>query len=100
MLGLLGLATGQVSSAASTITTTTPFFGLFRVFSVEPVRFTFQALYQAFAKGLFRPVPLICIAVVSFILFDLDFEVVWDDDDLGDDNQRWEDPADFDRWNA
>ncbi|KAF9905424.1 hypothetical protein EC991_001652 [Linnemannia zychae] len=98
MLGLLGLATGQVSSVAST-TTTTPFFGLFRVFSVEPIRFNYQALYLAFAKSLFRPVPLICIAVVSFILFDLDFDVVWDDD-LGDENQRWEDPADFDRLNA
>ncbi|KAG0376196.1 hypothetical protein BGX24_008136 [Mortierella sp. AD032] len=102
MLGLLGLATGQVSSATSTTTSTTiPFFGLFRVFSVEPIRFTYQALFQAFAKCLFRPVPLIFIAVVSFILFDLDFEVVWDDDDdLEDDNQRWEDPAGFDRLNT
>ncbi|KAF9287446.1 hypothetical protein BGZ88_008604 [Linnemannia elongata] len=102
MLGLLGLGTGQVSSATTT-TTTTPFFGLFRVFSVEPVRFTYQALYQSFAKGLFRPLPLVLVAVVAFILFDFDFEVIWDDDDDdlgGDNNQRWEDPADFDRLNV
>ncbi|KAF8948013.1 hypothetical protein BGZ47_006876 [Haplosporangium gracile] len=103
MLGLLGLGTGQVSSATTATTaTTTPFFGLFKIFSVEPIRFTYQALYQAFAKSLFRPLPLVLIAVVAFILFDFDFEVIWDDDDddLGDDNQRWEDPADFDRLNV
>ncbi|KAF9935277.1 hypothetical protein FBU30_004852 [Linnemannia zychae] len=104
MLGLLGLGTGQLSSGTTTTTSTAiaPFFGLFRIFSVEPVRFTYQALFQSFAKGLFRPFPLILIAVVTFIIFDFDFEVVWDDDDddSENENQRWEDPADFARLNV
>ncbi|KAF9090477.1 hypothetical protein BGX29_011449 [Mortierella sp. GBA35] len=102
MLGLLGLGTGQVSSPTTTTTTAIPFFGLFRILSVEPARFTYQSLFQALAKGLFRPASLIFVAVVSFVLFDFDFEVVWDDDndDDDDDNQRWEDPADFAQFNA
>ncbi|KAG0367670.1 hypothetical protein BGZ54_003466 [Gamsiella multidivaricata] len=68
----------------------------------QPVRFTYQALFLSLAKVLFRPTTVLIIAVLSFIVFDLDFEVVWeegdeDDEDDEDDDQLWEDPADFDR---
>lgn len=89
MLGLLGINTGKVTSS--------PFLGLFRV-AAPPVRFSFQALYLSLAKVLLRPITLVLITAVSFILFDLDFEVVWEDEeDL--DNTQFEDPADFDHLN-
>lgn len=90
MLGLLGINTGKVTSS--------PLFGLFRVVA-PPVRFSFQALYLSLAKALLRPITLVLITVVSFILFDLDFEVVWEDEEDDFDNTQFEDPADFDRLN-
>ncbi|KAG0341528.1 hypothetical protein BG004_005999 [Podila humilis] len=92
MLGLLGITTGQVSSS--------PFLGLFRVVpALPPTRFTFQALYLNIAKVLLRPVTLVVITAISFILFDLDVEVVWEDEGDLNDNNQFEDPADFDRLN-
>lgn len=91
MLGLLGLGTGKRSF-------TTPFFGFFRI-ATEPVRFTYQALCLNLVKVLLRPSTLFFIIVFSFIAFDLDFEVVWEEgeeDDPGNDNQEREDPPDFD----
>ncbi|KAF9109346.1 hypothetical protein BGX27_007731 [Mortierella sp. AM989] len=93
MLGLSGLGTGNGSF-------TTPFFGLFRFAFKEPVRFTFQAFYLNLAKSLFRPTTLIFITAVSFIVFDLDFEVVWeegDEDEEENDTRQWQNPEDFDR---
>ncbi|KAI1319079.1 hypothetical protein EDD11_004968 [Mortierella claussenii] len=98
MLGLLGLGTGTGSF-------TTPFFGLFRLAAAEPVRFTYSSLYLKLAKVLLRPTTLLFITLLSFIAFDLDFEVVWEDEEVedtdsdSDDNDRrlWQDPADFDR---
>jgi hypothetical protein len=92
MLGLLGLGTGKSSFNS-------PLFGFFRI-AIEPVRFTYRALFLNLAKVLLRPSTLLFITVLSFIAFDLDFEVVWEEgeeDDAGNNNQNWEDPAAFHR---
>ncbi|KAF9898207.1 hypothetical protein BX616_004349 [Lobosporangium transversale] len=93
MLGLLGLGTDKRSFTA-------PFFGLFRIAISEPVRFTYRALYLKLAKILLRPTTLLFITLFSFIVFDLDFEVVWEDEGEEDDDNhdhQWQDPTDFHR---
>ncbi|KAF9959469.1 hypothetical protein BGZ70_008827 [Mortierella alpina] len=82
MLGLLGLGTAGIVSSTPF---TTPFAGLFRIVTSQQARFSFQALHLALAKVLLRPATLLCITVLTFIVFDLDFDVVreegdWDDD--------------------
>lgn len=90
MLGLLGLGTGKPSFTA--------FSSFFRIVA-DPPRFTYQALLLSLAKVLLRPSTLLFITVLSFTLFDLDFDIVWEvgeEEDADNDTQQ-DDLADSDR---
>ncbi|KAF9281522.1 hypothetical protein BGZ68_006580 [Mortierella alpina] len=85
MLGLLGLGTAGIVSSNPI---TTPFAGLFRIVTSQQARFSYQALHLTLAKVLLRPATLVFITVLSFIVFDLDFEVVWEEGDWDDDTDN------------